>query len=81
MSMGQAVEDAVRRRLRSAGGVRVLPRSDQEDLRISVMGAEPVTFVLEVKHRISDEAVHQIDGEKLRERLVGGSVNATTRAD
>lgn len=62
------MEDAVRRRLRAAGGVQVLPRSDQEDLRISVMGAEPVTLVLEVKHRISDEAVHQIEALQRRVR-------------
>jgi hypothetical protein len=56
---GKAVEDAVLRRLRSAGGVNVWAGS-KTDLRVSVMGAEPVTLVLQVKHRLSDEVLQQV---------------------
>jgi hypothetical protein len=65
--MGRSVHDAVLRRLRSVGGLRAQTGKKGEDLRVSVMGAESITFVLEVKHRFSDDAVQQL--KRMQQRL------------
>lgn len=58
--MATKVQEAVIRRLRAAGGIEVRP-GGPADLVLSVRGGEtPIT--LDVRHRFTESAVHQIEG-------------------
>ena len=58
--MGEATESKVLRRLRSAGGIEV-HRGTQGELLVSVLSGEPISLLLEVEHRYSDEALERFE--------------------